>query len=38
MILQMTLSLERLITHITGKWQLPTMYALMSLQANLLSE
>jgi hypothetical protein len=38
MVLQMTLSPERLITHITEKWQLPSMNALMFLQAKLFSE
>jgi hypothetical protein len=38
MSLQMALTTEWLITHITGKWPLPIMYALMSLQFPLLSE
>jgi hypothetical protein len=38
MYLQVILPPEWLITHITAKWLLPIMYALMRLQTNLLSE
>jgi hypothetical protein len=36
--LQITLLNERLITHVTAKWLLPTMYALMCLQMTLNTE
>jgi hypothetical protein len=36
--LQITLPIERLITQVTEKWPLPSMYALMVLQITLLTE
>jgi hypothetical protein len=38
MSLQKAVTNEWFITHATGKWTLPTMYSLMSLQFPLLSE
>jgi hypothetical protein len=38
MSLQITLIAERFITNITGKWPLPSMYAMMFPQTTLLPE
>jgi hypothetical protein len=38
MFLHITLLPEGLITHITGKWKLPSMYELMSLEYTMPSE
>jgi hypothetical protein len=38
MCLQMGMLSELLITHVTAKWQLPTMYELMFLQITLKTE
>jgi hypothetical protein len=38
MLLQITLLTERLITNMTAKWPIPTMYASMFLQITLLTE